>query len=164
METEIKIQQIFISPKHSYKQHEPGLPGPPPKEVQSIRCVAGRGIEGDRYFDYLEDYKGQISFFDLDVLDALTANQNLPTADPLGLRRNVFVRGIDLNSLIKTEFSIGHVRFRGSEECTPCFWMDEFYGEGAEEFLKGCGGLRARILNDGELSVGDAVVTVLETA
>jgi hypothetical protein len=43
------------------------------------------------------------------------------------------------------------VRFFGSAECRPCYWMNQAIGPGAEEFLRGQGGLRARILTDGIL-------------
>ena len=52
--------------------------------------------------------------------------------------------------------------FEGSEECRPCYWMDEAMGEGAEVFLKGRGGLRCRILDDGELSLGEAEFELLD--
>ena len=42
-------------------------------EVPVIECVAGRGICGDRYFDFKDDYKGQITFFSRDVFEELCA-------------------------------------------------------------------------------------------
>ncbi|MEM6886190.1 MAG: molybdenum cofactor biosysynthesis protein, partial [Verrucomicrobiota bacterium] len=68
-------------------------------------------------------------------------------------RRNVVISGVDLNSLIGKEFELQGVHFEGSCECSPCFWMDEAIAPGAEEFLKGQGGLRARVLTDGILKV-----------
>ena len=61
----------------------------------------------------------------------------------------------DLNELIGQEFEIQGVRFLGTEEAKPCFWMDQAVGEGAEKAMKGKGGLRARILEDGVLKCGD---------
>jgi len=69
------------------------------------------------------------------------------------VRRNAITEGVDLNELIGPEFEVRGVRFRGTEECRPCYWMDRAFGPGAHQFLKGRGGLRARILSDGELSV-----------
>ena len=60
-------------------------------------------------------------------------------------------RGVDLNKLIGQDFEIQGVHFHGTQECRPCYWMDRAVGPGAEEFLKGRGGLRARILTDGTL-------------
>jgi MOSC domain-containing protein YiiM len=74
----------------------------------------------------------------------------------------VIVKGLDLNSLIGKEFSINGVRLSGSEECKPCYWMDEAVGKGIEDFLKGRGGLRCRILSNGSLSLGRQMLTVHE--
>jgi len=70
----------------------------------------------------------------------------------------VIVQGVDLPSLIGREFVLGGVRFEGSEECRPCYWMDQALAPGAEEFLAGKGGLRARILNSGTLEKGPATL------
>ena len=66
--------------------------------------------------------------------------------------------GIDLDRLIGKRFSINGVAFKGVEECAPCYWMDEALGPGAEEMLKGRGGLRCRILSDGILKVGKVYI------
>jgi len=72
-------------------------------------------------------------------------------AVPSAVRRNVFTRNVDLNELIDQDFEIQGVRFHGTQECRPCYWMNRAIAPGAEEFLEGRGGLRARILTDGEL-------------
>jgi MOSC domain-containing protein YiiM len=120
-------------------------------EVPVIECVAGRGIRGDRYFDFKGDYKGQITFFSLDVFEELCAALNVRDCSPAAARRNVITRGVDLNEFIGKEFEIQGVRFYGSEECAPCYWMDGAFTPGAKDFLKGRGGLRAKILTDGKL-------------
>jgi MOSC domain-containing protein YiiM len=120
-------------------------------EVPVIECVARRGIRGDRYFDFKDDYKGQITFFSLDVFDQLCTKLGLHDCSPAGARRNVITRGVDLNEFIGKEFEIQGVRFFGTQESAPCYWMDGAFAPGAKEFLKGRGGLRAKILNDGEL-------------
>jgi MOSC domain-containing protein YiiM len=120
-------------------------------EVPVIECVASRGIRGDRYFDFKDDYKGQITFFSLDVFDELCAALNAQDASPAAARRNVITRGFDLNEFIGKEFEIQGVRLYGTQECAPCYWMDGAFAAGAEDFLKGRGGLRAKILCDGEL-------------
>jgi MOSC domain-containing protein YiiM len=120
-------------------------------EVPVIECVAGRGICGDRYFDFKDDYKGQITFFSLDVFEELCVALNAHDASPAAARRNVITRGFDLNEFIGKEFEIHGVRFYGTEESAPCYWMDGAFAPGAKDFLKGRGGLRAKILSDGKL-------------
>ena len=148
----IRVCHIFISPGHNFVGHHKKPPGEHALlEVDSVECVAGRGLRGDRYFDHKEDYDGQITFFAMEVFDALRRELELPTAQPQATRRNVFTRGVDLNTLVGKEFEIQGVRFAGVEECSPCYWMNQALGDGAEKFLKNRGGLRARILTDGVL-------------
>lgn len=116
-----------------------------------IECAAGRGIRGDRYFDFKDDYKGQITFFSLEVFNELCDALQIQACSPALARRNVITRGVDLNEFIGQEFEVQSVRFFGIEECRPCHWMDRAIGPGAHEFLKGRGGLRAKILCDGNL-------------
>ena len=151
----IRICQIFISPGHNFY----GRHGSPPGEhatvaVNQVECVAGRGLRGDRFLDYKENYQGQITFFALEVFEALRRELKLTEVEPLRTRRNVFTRGADLNALIGTEFEIQGIRFAGTEESKPCEWMDHALGPGAREWLRGRGGLRARILTDGVLRCG----------
>jgi MOSC domain-containing protein YiiM len=120
-------------------------------EVAVIECVPGRGIRGDRYFDFKDDYKGQITFFSFDVFDELCAALGTDNCSPAAARRNVITRGVDLNDFIGKEFEVQGVRFYGTQECAPCYWMDRAFAPGAHEFLKGRGGLRAKILSSGEL-------------
>jgi MOSC domain-containing protein YiiM len=75
----------------------------------------------------------------------------IQACSPALARRNVITRGVDLNELIGQEFELQGVRFLGIEECRPCYWMDGAFAPGAQEFLKGRGGLRAKILTDGKL-------------
>ncbi len=146
------VRQIFISSGHNYFGHHGRTPDDNPLvEVPRIDCVAGHGIRGDRFFGYQEDYKGQVTFFALDVFDELLAALQVPDCSPASVRRNVMTRDVDLNELIEQDFEIQGVRFHGVAECRPCYWMDRAIAPGAEKFLKGRGGLRARILNDGEL-------------
>jgi MOSC domain-containing protein YiiM len=67
-------------------------------------------------------------------------------------------RGVGLNDLVGREFTIGEVRCRGVELCEPCLALQEITGEpGLIKALVHRGGLRADILTDGEIAVGDAV-------
>jgi MOSC domain-containing protein YiiM len=157
------IRQIFISPGHNYFGHHGRAPDDfPLVEVPRIECVAGRGIRGDRFFDYRDNYKGQITFFSFEVFERLAAHFDLANKSPGDLRRNVVVSGINLNDLIGEEFFIQGVRLRGTAHCRPCYWLDQAVAPGAEEFLEGNGGLRAQILSDGAMVVGDAQFVLAE--
>jgi hypothetical protein len=150
----MEVRRLYIAPGHNFF----GRHGQPPAEnliveVAEIECVAGRGLRGDRFFDYKENYKGQITFFSWETYEAICLALGVRDKMPSTFRRNVITAGTDLNELIGQEFCVQGVRFRGTEECRPCYWMDQAFAPGANEFLKGRGGLRAVILNNGILRV-----------
>ena len=123
------------------------------ESVDEVDCVAGSGIQGDRYFNFKEDYKGQITFFSLETWEEMCVRFGVFDKGPEVFRRNVVVSGVDLNSLIGQEFEVQGIRFFGTQEAAPCYWMNQAFAEGAEAALKGRGGLRARILSSGSLRV-----------
>jgi MOSC domain-containing protein YiiM len=148
----IEIKALYISSGHDFVgRHGKGRLDHGIEKVDTVECLAGRGIVNDRYLDHQEDFKGQITFFDWDVYDRIRRQCNLPDLDPALFRRNVLTTGVDLNTLIGLRFKVQGIEFEGVEECRPCYWMDEAIAPGAEDYLKGHGGLRARILNDGAL-------------
>lgn len=122
--------------------------------MSRVRCVAGWGLEGDRFFAYKPGYKGQITFFAWAEYQRLCATFGLVDESPAVLRRNVVTEGVDLLTLIGREFEVQGVRFRGHSECSPCYWMEQVFCPGAAAALRGRGGLRAQILSDGFLSSG----------
>ncbi len=148
----MRVEQLFISPGHNFFGHHDQPAGEHPiVPADQIECVAGRGIRGDRFFDHKENYKGQITFFAMEVLEALRQELHLPQAQPQATRRNAFVRGADLPALIGKQFEVQGVRFEGVEESKPCHWMNVALGPGAETWLSGRAGLRGRILSHGIL-------------
>lgn len=150
----MQVIYLFISPNHNFFGHHGQPAGEHPiLAVRQIECVAGRGIRGDRFFDYKAGYQGQITFFAMEVFEALERDLNLTSARPEFTRRNVFTRGVDLNQLVGAEFEVQGTRFAGVEECRPCYWMNHaFQDERVEAWLQRRGGLRAQILNDGVLT------------
>ena len=148
----MRVEHLLISPGHNFFGHHGQPPGGHPiVAVGEIECVAGRGIRGDRFFDFKENYKGQITFFAMEVLEALRRELNLPLAPPGATRRNAFVRGADLPSLVGKNFEVQGVSFAGVEESKPCHWMNATLGPDAEAWLRGRAGLRCRIRTDGVL-------------
>jgi MOSC domain-containing protein YiiM len=148
------IRHLYISPGHNFFGHHEQPPGEHPMvEVPSVRCFAGRGLEDDRFLDFKPGYKGQITFFAIEVYRRLHIELKGDYRSPAVFRRNVITEGLDLNALIGTEFELSGVRFLGTAECSPCHWMDRAFGPGAEKALRGNGGLRAKILTDGVLRV-----------
>jgi len=152
---EVFVRHLFVSPGHNFFGHHGQPAGEhPTQEVDRIRCRSGRGVEGDRFFDYKSDYRGQITFFDFQVYAELKQVFAVSGLSAGAFRRNAVVEGMDLKSLIGARFSLGEAEFEGCAEASPCHWMNQAVAPGAEEWLKGRGGLRAKITRDGELSVG----------
>ncbi|MGF1531983.1 MAG: NTP transferase domain-containing protein [Puniceicoccaceae bacterium] len=150
------IRNLYLSPGHNYRGHHGSPAGEHPiLEALEIECEGGRGIVGDRYFDHEPDFKGQITFFEWENLVRLWEELGVARGyrDPAATRRNALVQGMDLNALIGQEFEIQGVRFLGTEECKPCYWMNRAIHPGAEEWMRGRGGLRARILRGGKLKI-----------
>ena len=146
----MEICHIYISAGHNFVGHYGKEPDKFPMiEVPEVECVTGRGLRGDRYFDHELDYKGQVTFFSLEVFDKLCGALQVEGIPPSAVRRNIYTRDVDLNELIGRNFEVQGVRFHGTEEARPCDWMNRAVTSGAREFLKGNGGLRARILSDG---------------
>ncbi len=159
----VEICHLYISQGHNFFGHHGRDPDNYAMiELEEIECVAGHGIRGDRFFDYQKDYKGQITFFSLEVFDELCSALELQGCSPALVRRNVMTRDADLTRLIGQEFELQGVRFIGMGECRPCYWMNRAIGAGAEDFLEGRGGLRARILTDGILHSTPPVSAAIE--
>ncbi|HEY5552389.1 MAG TPA: MOSC domain-containing protein [Opitutaceae bacterium] len=148
----MKIRHIYISPGHNFFGHH-GMPAGENTiaEVDSVECVAGRGIAGDRFLDHAENYKGQITLFSLETFEAMRRELGAPEAQPSDMRRNIIVEGADLPSLVGTRFNLQGVELEGVEECKPCHWMDGAIAPGAEAWMRGRGGLRCRIVSGGTL-------------
>ena len=148
----MRLLHLYISAGHNYFGHHGQPPGQEPMvEMPEIECVAGRGIRGDRFFDFKDNFKGQITFFANETYERLCEQFGESGRAPSVFRRNVITQGVDLNTLIGQEFEVQGVRFLGTQEAAPCHWMNEAFAEGAEAALRGFGGLRARILTDGVL-------------
>jgi MOSC domain-containing protein YiiM len=133
--------------------------------VERAPARAGRGLEGDRYFDRRGTFSSayarghDLTLIEAEVLDALT----LPAGQlaPEEARRNVVARGIDLNALVGRRFRIGDVECFGQRLCEPCAHLERLTASagkpGVLRALIHKGGLRADVLTDGEIRTGDVI-------
>jgi len=151
----VVIRHIFISPGHNFFGRYGQPAGEHPvRDVARVRCRAGWGLEGDRFYGYRPDYKGQVTFFSWETGLAAREKFAVPALAPSVFRRNVVVEGLDLNALIGRRFTLGGIEFEGTTEARPCHWMDQVVAPGADDWLQGRGGLRTKVLTDGELVAG----------
>lgn len=148
-----KVVSIHIAPKGSA----------PMRSVDSVQAFAGKGLEGDRYFEFTGTYskKGgperEITLIESEAVEAAARDYELK-ADPGKIRRNLVTHGVALNHLVGREFKVGGVRLRGIRLSEPCGHMESLSGvAGIRQALVHRGGLRAEILEGGLIRVGDAV-------
>jgi MOSC domain-containing protein YiiM len=139
-------------------------PSSPMSSLSEVRAVPGRGIEGDRYFTGAGTFSQhpqkpdfEITLIEKEKIEAFADESGLPFTSKLA-RRNLVTEGVDLNALAGREFRIGEVRIRGIRLCEPCSYLAKTT---FPETLKGLvhkGGLRAQILSEGIMRVGDEIV------
>jgi MOSC domain-containing protein YiiM len=123
---------------------------------------AGAGIPGDRYFGRPAHRDAQVTVLAAEAIEALAAELGTPPPDPLLARRNVVLRGAEVEALRGQEFSLecgqGEVRLRGGRPANPCAWLDVALGTGFHRGLRGRAGIRCAALTDGVLRLGAAVL------
>lgn len=136
--------------------------GDPMEACTELTLVTGQGVVGDRYFGRLDAPGQNLTLIEADVIEAFLASLGRPFDFAIS-RRNVVTRGIALNALVGREFMLGPVRLRGVELCEPCRGLgralsgpDITETDVVHRFTH-VGGLRADILNDGTLALGDAL-------
>lgn len=152
----VVIHGIYTSPGHNYFGHhgqDPGMHGH--AEHEAAELVAGKGIPGDRFYGWKEDYKGQVTFIDRATIDIVREHAGNPGLESSAFRRNVVISGADLNALVGKVFRLGDAVLEGTQKCAPCYWMDEACGKkGTEKIMFNRGGLRCRILESGTIRKG----------
>jgi MOSC domain-containing protein YiiM len=135
-----------------------------PAPVEHVRAVAGKGLEGDRYFRgtgdgtfYEPAKEGQdLTLVEAEALEGLAEDSGI-ALEPAEARRNVVTRGIGLNDLVGKRFTVGEAECIGRRLCEPCSHLERVTKPGVLKGLVNRGGLRADIVNGGEIAVGAAV-------
>jgi len=135
--------------------------GAPAADLTEARAIAGQGLEGDRHVAGNGTFPSGLPGSALTLIEAEVCESFDPQLPPEQHRRNVVTRGVDLNSLVGHEFSIGSVRCRGVRLCEPCTIVEGYARRPVLRALVHRGGLRADILEDGVIRVGDAVAAAL---
>jgi MOSC domain-containing protein YiiM len=133
----------------------------PMQAVAHAQAIPGVGLEGDRYalkqgtfFKPEPDF--ELTLIEAEALEAMNRDYQIELA-PGEARRNVVTRGVPLNHLVGQEFHIGEVKIRGIRLCEPCAHLERLTALPLIKALRHRGGLRAQILTEGVIRVGDAV-------
>jgi MOSC domain-containing protein YiiM len=161
--TDVEIAMLLVSRRHRYEGRpaDGALPADGPELRDRIELRAGLGIVGDRYFAARAHVHASVTLIGLEALEAV-ATELGATVDPAATRRNVYVRGADVEALRGEAFSLdsgdGPVLFRGYRPANPCAWMDHEVAPGAFRAMRGRGGVRCDPESDGVLALGPAVL------
>ncbi len=127
----------------------------PTRIVTAVEAAPGKGLAGDR-FRGSEASKRQVTLIQAEHVEVM---QKLlgQAIDPALLRRNLLVSGINLYALRHARFRVGVLLLEGTGICAPCSRMEQALGPGAFNAMRGHGGITARVIEGGELKVGDEV-------
>lgn len=148
-----RVEAIYIAPEA----------GKPMLGVELVRALAGQGLEGDRYAigkGYYSPRPGtgrHLTLIEAEVLEALWKETGISLL-PHEHRRNITTRGIALNTLVGKRFRIGEVLCQGMRLCEPCTYLEGLTGKPVLEPLVHRAGLRADILTNGVIRVGDPII------
>lgn len=146
------VAAIFVGPEA--KQ--------PMVSVGEVRAFAGKGLEGDRYASGAGTFSNghpnnQLTLVEQEALAAAQRDYGM-TVNGAETRRNLLTCGISVNHLVGREFRIGDVRLRGLKLCEPCGYLEKVTGKEMIKTFRHRGGLRAEILSDGNIKVGDLII------
>lgn len=136
----------------------------PMVELDSVQALAGSGLEGDHRTENTlgsgrqvtlisEEYIGQIAHF----LSLSRGPEAAAAVHPLLLRRNLVIKGMNLDALRYQQFSIGGAIFEAGALCHPCLRMEALLGKGGIAAMMGHGGLCLKVIQSGHITVGDTV-------
>jgi MOSC domain-containing protein YiiM len=149
-----RVVGIYIAP----------VAGAPMAALERARVVAGRGIAGNRYFDGRGYYSQvppltgrRLTLIEAEALEALERETGI-VLGPHECRRNLVTRGVRLGALVGKRFRVGAIECYGERPCPPCGYLEGLTGiKGVNRGLTDRGGIRAEILLDGEIALGDDV-------
>lgn len=126
----------------------------PMEPVDSVDAVAGKGLVGDRYYDGGEGR--DLTLIEAEAIEQLEAEAGLKLAYA-DARRNIVTKGVALNDLVDVTFTVGDVTVRGVRLSEPCQHLADLTDQRVIKGLVHKGGLKAEILTDGSITVGDIV-------
>jgi MOSC domain-containing protein YiiM len=133
------------------------------ESVAEVRAIPGKGLAGDRYcrgegsFSKNPGGGRQVTLVATEMLELLLSDHGI-TLPAIETRRNLVTKGVSLNDLVGEIFRVGSVRMKGVRLSEPCNHLERLTQPGVLKGLVHRGGLRADILDEGVLRVGDAIV------
>jgi MOSC domain-containing protein YiiM len=158
----IELVRFVVSPLHRFE----GRPADGPiayegnEQPDRIEIRAGLGIVGDRYFAQRAHRTAAITLFAIESLEHVATELGTSPFDPADARRNIVVRGADVDALAQRAFALEQggerIEFQGGRPANPCAWMDVSLAPGAFKAMRRRGGVRTAPLTNGVLHLGPA--------
>lgn len=138
--------------------------GAPMTAHAAAEALPGKGLAGDRYalgtgFYSERPLPGgarELTLIEEEALEAIEAESGIKLGT-LEARRNLSTRGIRLSDLIGRRFTIGTVLCEGVRDCPPCEHLEQLTGKAVLGPMARRGGLRANVLSEGTIHVGDVI-------
>ena len=131
----------------------------PLKSVEDAEITEEAGLIGD-HFSSTYSKTRQVTLIQREHLEAVASMMGKPSIDPGLIRRNLVIGGINLFALRNQKFRIGEVVLEGTGYCHPCSRMEENLGPGGYNAMRGHGGITARVVQGGDIRLGDEVELV----
>ncbi|CAN5360028.1 hypothetical protein BH09ACT5_BH09ACT5_21840 [soil metagenome] len=152
----VTVELLLASPLHRYEGRPSDGPIDPrgPELPASVEVRAGLGIVGDRYFGHPAHRTASVTVMAVESIERLEPLLGVTGLDPADTRRNIIVRGLEIDRMRGEEFWLGGIRFRAHRPANPCAWMDFALAPGAHRALRGRGGMRCEPLTSGTLALG----------
>jgi MOSC domain-containing protein YiiM len=126
--------------------------------VDQVEACLTKGLIGDRYAG--RSGNRQVTLMQAEHLPVIASLLGLDSIDPATLRRNICVSGLNLLALKEKQFQIGDAVLEYTGQCHPCSFMEETFGEGGYNAMRGHDGITARIIKPGLIKLNDSVSTL----
>lgn len=128
----------------------------PMRVVVEARLAPGVGLEGDRWRGGATGGR-QVTLIAAEHLRAIAGFLGMDAVAPERLRRNLLIEGVNVLALKGQRFRIGAALLEHSGECHPCSRLEQEFGPGGYNAVRGHGGITARVIEGGTIRLGDTV-------
>lgn len=150
MKSHGQVESIFIRPQ----------PSKPVIELEKVLALPGKGLQGDYSTNQTpgekEDPAREVTLIEREALAAVEMEHQV-SLNPGESRRNIVTSNISLNKLVGKDFRVGTVTMKGIRLCEPCTHLAELTQKKVIPAMVHRGGLRAEILTEGTIQIGDPI-------
>ena len=130
-----------------------------PNILEKVNISVENGLEGDHFSG--RSRKRQVTLIQAEHLNVVASILGKDKIDPLLTRRNIVVSGVNLLSFKNMQFQVGDdVILEMTGACHPCSQMETNFGEGGYNAMRGHGGITAKVIQGGEIKIGDKIKLV----